>query len=166
MWVRFATRHFIRRNPSTWQSSLGWEVPGWAAHSCAPADNETCFSPDAPCAVKLKDIIASAKTSLDIATYEIREDQIVDAILLQSKKITVWVIADRRQTKGRYSSAQLLRKAGVSLWFGYQCGIMHDNFMIVNGVPLGPGSFNYAHRRTTANQESRAYLRTPGIVER
>lgn len=132
----------------------------------APEVNETCFSPDEPCALKLKAFIESATSSLDIAIYDINEDQIVHAILVQSKKIPVRVIVDKRQSKGRHSSVSLLRKAGVQVRFGYQRGIMHNKFTLIDGSRIEIGSFNYTNHASTANQENQVYLATPAIVER
>lgn len=132
----------------------------------APEDNEVCFAPDEPCAVKLAKFIASAKTSLDIAIYDINEDQIVHAILVQAKKIPVRLVVDRRQAKGRHSAVGLLQKAGVSLRFGHQRGIFHNKFAIVDGKRIETGSFNYTFHASTANQENQVYLGTATIVER
>jgi phosphatidylserine/phosphatidylglycerophosphate/cardiolipin synthase-like enzyme len=132
----------------------------------APLDNETCFSPDEPCSAKLKTFIASAQTSLDIAIYDINEEEIVHAILVQSKKIPVRVIVDRRQSKGSHSSVALLQKAGVQVRYGYQRGIMHNKFTIVDGSRVEVGSYNYTSHATVANQENQVYLGVPSIVER
>ncbi len=132
----------------------------------APEDNEICFAPDEPCAIKLAKFIESAKGSLDVAIYDVNEDQIVHAILVQSKKIPVRVVVDRKQSKGSHSAVGLLQKAGVKVRFGYQRGIMHDKFTVVDGKRVETGSFNYTNHASTANQENQVYLSTPAIVER
>jgi len=132
----------------------------------APENNEACFAPDEPCSQKLALFIASATVSLDIAIYDINEEQIVHAILVQAKKIPVRVIVDKRQSKGEHSSVALLQKAGVPLKFGHQRGIMHDKFTLVDGKRLETGSFNYTFHASESNQENQLYLATPEVVNR
>lgn len=131
-----------------------------------PQDNEVCFSPDESCDIKLKKFIESATKSIDIAIYDINEEQIVHAILVQSKKIPVRIVVDKRQSKGNHSSVTLLLKAGVKLKYGHQRGIMHDKFTIVDGKRVETGSFNYTHHASTANQENQIYFSQPEVVER
>ena len=135
-----------------------------AALVSAPIDNETCFSPDEPCDIKLVKFVESAKVSLDIAIYDINLDQLVHAILVQSKKISVRLVVDKKQAHGSHSSVSLLRKAGVQLRFGHQRGIMHNKFSIIDGKRLETGSFNYTGHAATANQENQMYLSTPSVV--
>ena len=71
-----------------------------AALVSPPKDEDTCFSPDEPCDVKLLKFIDSAQTSLDIAIYDINLDQLVHHILVQKTKIPVRIVVDRRQAKG------------------------------------------------------------------
>jgi phosphatidylserine/phosphatidylglycerophosphate/cardiolipin synthase-like enzyme len=131
-----------------------------------PVDQETCFSPEEPCAVKLRKFIASARQSVDMAIYDINEESIVHELLTQSKKIPVRLVVDRKQAKGNHSSVPLLIKAGAQLRFGKQRGIMHNKFTIVDGKMVQLGSFNYTHHASKANNENQIYLANPKIVER
>lgn len=119
---------------------------------------DLCFSPDEECAAKLAQFIASAQKSVDVAIYDINEEQIVHQLLLKSKKIPVRVLVDRKQAKGKHSAVALLQKAGVNLRFGRQHGIMHSKFVIVDGNRVETGSFNFTHHASTANRENQVYL--------
>ncbi|MFL5813695.1 MAG: phospholipase D-like domain-containing protein [Bdellovibrionia bacterium] len=131
-----------------------------------PQDQETCFSPEEPCAVKLRKFIASARQSVDMAIYDINEESIVHELLTQSKKIQVRIVVDRKQAKGNHSSVPMLIKAGAQVRFGRQRGIMHNKFTIVDGKMVQLGSFNYTHHASKANNENQIYLANPKIVER
>lgn len=131
-----------------------------------PADNEVCFSPDEPCDVKLWKFIQTAKKTLDVAVYDVNEPKIVHEILVASKRLPVRVLVDRRQSHGEHSLVGLLVKAGASVRFGKQRGIMHNKFTIVDGDRLETGSFNYTNHASQANNENQVYLSTPAIVER
>jgi phosphatidylserine/phosphatidylglycerophosphate/cardiolipin synthase-like enzyme len=131
-----------------------------------PVDQETCFSPDEPCHVKLRKFLASAHQSIDVAIYDINEDSIVHELLAQSKKIQVRIVVDRKQAKGRSSSVPLLIKAGAQVRFGRQRGIMHNKFTLVDRKMVQLGSFNYTHHASHANNENQIYLSNPKVVER
>jgi phosphatidylserine/phosphatidylglycerophosphate/cardiolipin synthase-like enzyme len=131
-----------------------------------PKDEDTCFSPDEPCDVKLLKFIDSAKTSIDVAIYDINLDELVHHLLVQSKKITVRIVCDQRQAKGDHSLIPTLIKAGASVRFGRQRGIMHNKFVVVDGRMVEIGSFNYTHHATQANQENQIYLAKPAVVDR
>ena len=132
----------------------------------APQANDVCFSPDEGCDEKLARFIASARTSLDIAIFDLTLDQIAHQILVQSNKIPVRVLVDRRQAKGKYSLVRLLIKAGARVRVGYQRGIMHHKFTIVDGRILQTGSFNYTSGAARNNQENQVYISTSEVVAR
>ncbi len=132
----------------------------------APQDKEVCFSPDESCDVKLWKFIQTAQKSLDVAIYDITHEKIVHELLVASKKITVRIIVDRKQSKGHHSLVGLLIKGGANVKFGKQRGIMHDKFIVVDGKRLETGSFNYSSNAYRNNQENQIYLDDPTIVQR
>jgi phosphatidylserine/phosphatidylglycerophosphate/cardiolipin synthase-like enzyme len=131
-----------------------------------PKDQEVCFSPEEPCDVKLLKFIQSAQKSIDVAIYDITLDAVVHALLVQSKKIPVRIIADRRQSKGPHSLVPLLIKAGINIRYGHQRGIFHNKFTIIDRKMVETGSFNYTNHATKANSESQVYLANSLIVEK
>jgi len=147
------------RRPDTLRSATETTV-------AAPLDEETCFSPDEPCAAKLVNFIDSAQQSIDIAIYDINLDQLVHHLLVKSKKIPVRIVVDRRQARGQHSLVPLLVKAGARVRFGHQRGIMHNKFAIIDGKRLELGSFNYTNHASTANNENQLYLAIPAVVAR
>jgi phosphatidylserine/phosphatidylglycerophosphate/cardiolipin synthase-like enzyme len=131
-----------------------------------PQADEVCFAPDEPCDVKLVKFIQSAKVSLDVAIFDINLDKLVHELIIQSKKIPVRVLVDRREAKGRNSLVQLLLDAGVKVRYGHQRGIMHNKITIVDGKMIETGSFNYTNGAAFKNNENQLYSATPSIVER
>ena len=131
-----------------------------------PGADEVCFAPDEPCDIKLIKFIGSASASLDVAIFDLNLDQLAHEILLQSKKVRVRVLVDRRQAQSDHSLVPLLRKGGVQVRYGHQRGIMHNKFAIVDGKILETGSFNYTNGAAFKNNENQVYLANPAIVER
>ncbi|MGZ3775108.1 MAG: phospholipase D-like domain-containing protein [Pseudobdellovibrionaceae bacterium] len=132
----------------------------------APVENEVCFSPDEHCDVKLYKFIQSAKTSIDVAIFDVTLDKFVHELLVAAQKIPVRIIVDKRQAEGKRSLVSTLIKAGANVRYGKQRGIMHDKFTILDGKMLETGSFNYTNHASAANQENQIYLSTPSVVER
>ncbi len=130
----------------------------------APVANEVCFTPGEPCNIKLIKFIQSAKESLDIAIFDINLDKLVHEILIQSKKVKVRILVDRREAKGRSTLVPLLLKAGANVRYGRQKGIMHNKFIIVDSKIMETGSFNYTNGAAFKNNENQVYLSTPEVV--
>jgi len=137
-----------------------------ATSTVAQAANEVCFSPDEGCDQKLAAFIQSAKKSVEVAVFDVNLDQVVHQLLVQSKKIPVRILVDRRQSKGRHSLVPLLIKAGAQVRLGYQRGIMHHKFVIVDGKRLMTGSFNFTNGASFKNQENQVYLDDPALLNR
>ena len=134
--------------------------------SSPPVDKEICFSPEEKCDLRLVKFIQSAKTSLDIAIFDLTHVQIAHEIMVASKRIPVRVVVDRRQSKGVHSLVSLLVKAGVSVKIGAQRGIMHNKFVVLDGKWIETGSFNYTTNASNNNNENQIYLSDAGIVAR
>jgi len=133
----------------------------------APVDREVCFSPDERCDLKLVRFVETAKSTLDIAVFDLNLDQLVHSILLNAKRgVRVRVLVDRRQSKGAYSLVSTLVKGGVDVRLGAQRGLMHHKFTVLDRKRLETGSFNYTAHASRANQENQIYLDDPAIVSR
>lgn len=128
-------------------------------------DSSICFSPNPDCTQMLKQFIRSAKKSVDIAIFQITEPQITQEILEASRRISVRVIADSRQSNDLHSTVKKLLNEGVSLRFGRQKGIMHHKFIIVDDEKLETGSFNFTRAAGLKNQENQIYSKDTEVVQ-
>lgn len=133
----------------------------------APVDNEVCFAPKEPCDIKLVKFVETATATIDVAAFDINLDQLVHTMLVKSKKgVKLRVILDKRQAAGKYSLSSTLIKAGASVKYGKQRGLMHNKFIIVDGKRIETGSFNFTNHASTSNNENQIYLSNPQIVAR
>jgi phosphatidylserine/phosphatidylglycerophosphate/cardiolipin synthase-like enzyme len=134
----------------------------------SPEDQEVCFSPEERCDLKLLKFVDSAKTSLEIAIYDINLGKLVEHIIQKSKQIPVRMVVDRNQAKGGHSAVPKLIEAGVSLRFGTQrgSGIMHNKFVVVDGRMMETGSFNQTSHAAFFNNENQIYLTNSKVVDR
>ena len=131
-----------------------------------PQDQETCFSPDEPCAQKLWKHLEAAEKSIDVAIYDINLEPIVKLLIEKSKNMTVRMVVDKTQSKGVSSLVGNLVRNGVQVRYGHQKGVMHDKFGIVDGRMVETGSFNWTNHASLANQENQIYLENPEVVNR
>ena len=136
-----------------------------AAQVSPPLDQEVCFSPQGACDAKLVRFIQSAKKSIDVAIYDLNLEVVKHELLEQSKRIPVRVIVDRRQAHEEHSSVPSLIQLKANIRYGRQRGIFHNKFMIVDGVMIETGSFNYTHNAASNNNENQVYLASAVIVE-
>ncbi len=140
-----------------------WATLAFAHTSPAAA---VCFSPDGPCADNLLRFVGGAKSSIDMAIYDINLKDLVKILILKAKHMRVRIVVDKRQSHERYSLVSNLESAGVKVRYGHQRGIMHDKFTIVDDKMIETGSFNYTNHATKANQENQIYLSDPNVVKR
>jgi cardiolipin hydrolase len=136
------------------------------AATTPPKDNESCFAPDEECAAKLIRFIETAKSTLEIAIFEMTDRKIAEAIATASKIVKVRLVVNRKLVKDSGPCYEILRAAGVPIRAGHQRGIMHDKFTVVDGKRLETGSFNYTNAAGNSNQENQLYLSTPSVVAR
>ncbi|MGZ3686662.1 MAG: phospholipase D-like domain-containing protein [Bdellovibrionota bacterium] len=127
---------------------------------------EVCFSPDEPCGEKITAFVAGAKSSIDLAIYDVNLGPLTDKLIALAKSIPVRVIVDLRQSKGSHSLVSKLIQAKVNVKYGHQRGIMHNKFVIVDGKAMETGSFNYTNHASLANNENQIYLSDPVVVDR
>ncbi len=141
-------------------------IPSQVSKAQLPTDQETCFSPDEPCAEKLENFISSARKSIQLAIYDINLENIVKLLIKKSEHVQVQIIVDKFQSKGTRSKVSTLFEAGLNMRYGKQKGIMHNKFIIVDGKMLVTGSFNFTNHASVANQENQVYLAHSDIVNR
>jgi phosphatidylserine/phosphatidylglycerophosphate/cardiolipin synthase-like enzyme len=146
---------------------LSWSQPSYSqTNITTPVDQETCFSPEEPCDLKLLKFIESSEHSINVAIYSINLDNLVEALIEKSKKIKVRVVCDKLQASGATSKVLYLLENGVNIRYGRQKGIMHDKFVIVDESMIETGSFNYTNHAKTSNEENQVYLSGHSIVSR
>jgi phosphatidylserine/phosphatidylglycerophosphate/cardiolipin synthase-like enzyme len=126
--------------------------------------NEVCFSPDSPCEVKLLKFLRSAKTSVELAIFDLNLESVVSELRILAERVPVRVIADRRMSKSDHSRIPELKGSKVGVRFGKQKGIMHHKFVVIDGKRLELGSFNFTNGAANKNQENQLYLDTATVV--
>lgn len=111
--------------------------------------------------------IESAKTSVRVAAYSSTSKPIAQALLeAHIRGIDVRVAVDKSNTTARYTAATFLANQGVPVRVDRQYAIMHDKFIVVDGVTVETGSFNYTQAGEKANAENVLVLHDPAVAQR
>ena len=99
--------------------------------------------------------INSAKKSIHVAAYSFTSKPIAEALLQASKRgVSVQVVADQKSNSGKYSAVTYLANSGVPVRMDGNYPIFHHKFMVIDGVTLETGSFNYSSAAAKSNAEN------------
>jgi phosphatidylserine/phosphatidylglycerophosphate/cardiolipin synthase-like enzyme len=106
--------------------------------------------------VILVNVIAEAKSTLDIAIYSLTHPDIIKAISDAKKRgVVVRIISDKTEAKNKTQAAALtnLKSAGIPIKINTHSGLMHLKVTIVDKKVFTSGSFNYSKAASTTNDE-------------
>ena len=113
------------------------------------------FSPDQGSLPLVLKGINSAHKSIHVAAYSFTSKPIAEALLAANKRgVDVKVVADEKSNSGKYSAVTYLANNKVPVKLDGNYPIFHHKFMVIDGVNLETGSFNYSAAAATKNAEN------------
>jgi phosphatidylserine/phosphatidylglycerophosphate/cardiolipin synthase-like enzyme len=117
--------------------------------------SEVLFCPEDACADELVSQINSAQESVDIAIYSFTLDSISKALIdAKERGVVVRVIFDYVQAANKYSEDEKLLEENIFVKIKKGSGLMHNKFVVIDGVKVITGSFNYSQNANTKNDEN------------
>ena len=129
-----------------------------------PLDAQVAFSPDRGATALVVKTIGDAKQSVRVAAY-FTSKPIAEALLDAHKRvIDVEVVVDKSQATARYTAATFLADQGVPVRVDSRYAIMHDKFMVVDGMIVEEGSFNYTTAAENRNAGNVVTLHSPDVA--
>lgn len=133
----------------------------------AQPTTEVLFSPRGGATEGIVDFIHSAKRRIRVAAYNFSSKNIASALLDAHRRgVDVKVVLDRSNNSASYSSATFLTNYGIPTRINAEYQIMHSKYIIVDGVSIQTGSFNYTKVAEERNAENVIFLRNqPEIAE-
>jgi len=112
------------------------------------------FSPRGDCEEQLLYWINRANRSIHILIYSFTLDSVSDALIkAHSRGVDVKVVFEKGQIT-KYSEYQKLKAAGISVRNDTNPKLMHDKVMIIDGIILITGSYNYSMSAEKYNNEN------------
>jgi phosphatidylserine/phosphatidylglycerophosphate/cardiolipin synthase-like enzyme len=126
-----------------------------------------CFSRVEQCDVVLISLINRANRSVYVAIYSFTRDGLAAALVsAKNRGVEVRVVIERDRANEQGSEYQYLRSAGVSVRLDGNSGLMHHKFMVIDGLIVVTGSYNWSTAAEDRNDENIVIIRDRYIAER
>ena len=122
------------------------------------------FSPKGECEKQVIYWIERANSTIHVLIYSFTLDSISDAIInAHDRGIEVMVVFEKSQIS-QYSEYQKLRAAGVPCRNDTNPNLMHHKVMIVDGILVLTGSFNWSKSAQENNNENLIVIQSTHIA--
>lgn len=130
------------------------------APALAAPSIEVAFSPGRATDAVVE-TIREARHTIRLAAYTFTSKPIARALLdAHNRGVRVAAVLDKSNATGRYSAATFLANAGIPVRVNRRYAIMHNKFMVIDGVTAQTGSMNYTKAGTEGrNAENVVVLR-------
>lgn len=128
--------------------------------SASAGDVTVAFSPDGGATDAVVQAIGEARHSIRLAAYSFTSKEIAAALVAaRGRGVDVEAVLDKSNATAHYSAATFLTNSGIPTRIDYRYAIMHNKFMVIDGVTVETGSFNYTRAASDANAENVIVLR-------
>ena len=120
-----------------------------------PEGDEVYFSPHGGCTQAVVDNLNWAERYIRVQAYSFTSKPIAEALIAAHKRgVDVQVLLDKSQLHGKGSKLDLLVQAGVPVMIDKKHAIAHNKVMIIDGVTVLTGSFNFTNAAEDNNAEN------------
>lgn len=121
---------------------------------------EAAFSPDEGAGRLVVSAIGEARKSILVAAYSFTSKPIAKALLSAYRRgVAVRLIVDKSQKRQRNSVARQLAAMGIPTRVDSMHAIFHDKYMVIDGITVENGSFNYTSSAEKRNAENVLLIR-------
>lgn len=147
--------------PHPARSGARFELP-------AHATCEVIFSPSLQAEQAIIRFILDAQASVHVAAYAFTSRPIAQALLdARARGLDVRVVVDKSQASGRYSAAAFLANHVVAVRVDGEYQLQHQKVVIVDGVSVETGSYNFTASARDRNSENVIIIRNaPDLAAR
>ena len=115
------------------------------------ASYQVCFTPGSDCDGMISESILEAEKSIYIQAYHLTNKKIIGSLLsAEAKGVDITVILD----KTAVHEAPRLIKGGIPVFIDYKPRIAHNKVMVIDGVSVVTGSFNFTESAQKRNAEN------------
>ena len=146
-----------------------------AALALAPAQRaapdepawQVYFSPNHGATGAVVDALNGAKVAVVVQAYSFTSAPIARALVeAHDRGVDVQVILDRKETGTKYSSADFLAHAGIVTFIDGAHAIAHNKVMVIDGLAVITGSFNFTTAAEQRNAENLLVIRDRSLAAR
>lgn len=132
-----------------------------------PSSVEVYFSPKGGATDACVAAIAAAKKSISVQAYSFTSAPIAGALVDARKRgVAIAVILDKSQRTEKYSEADFVAHAGIPTFIDARHAIAHNKIIIIDGVVVLTGSFNFTKAAEQNNAENLLVIHDPKLAAR
>ncbi|MET0657151.1 MAG: phospholipase D family protein [Steroidobacteraceae bacterium] len=129
-----------------------------------PAMVATAFTPGGALPLVLE-TIRGARSTIFVAAYTFTSKPVATELLQASKRgVKVFVLADALETSKGYSAVRFLANERIPVRTNGRYAIQHNKFMLVDGITVQTGSFNYTSAAAQRNAENVIVVRNAPAI--
>jgi phosphatidylserine/phosphatidylglycerophosphate/cardiolipin synthase-like enzyme len=104
--------------------------------------------------------IHDARGSINVAAYSFTSRAIANALVDASRRgVDVRIVTDQSSRNILYNGPQSLANAGIPVRVSSEYAVMHNKFMVIDGISIQTCSFNYTQAAADRNAENVLYIR-------
>ena len=125
-----------------------------------------CFTPNKRCQSQILQEIDQAKASIFVQAYSFTDKYIARALVSATRRgVVVKVLLDKSNRNDGRSAKSILTESRVPLRFDAPNGIAHNKIMIIDGVKVISGSYNFSAAAYTRNTENLLIINSPTLAK-
>ena len=142
-------------------------LPGFATAQETSAKEEVYFSPHGGCTQAVVDNLNGAEKYVLVQAYSFTAKPIAEALIVAHKRgVKVKVLLDKSQVHGKGSKLDLLAQAGVPVLIDKKHAIAHNKVIVIDGVTVLTGSFNFTSAAEDKNAENLLVIRDKVVARK
>jgi len=140
---------------------------GYPTASYAAGDIACYFSPSGGCTAAVVNEIRQARQQILLQAYSFTSAPIATALVeAHQRGVAVYIILDKSQRTERYSSADFVAHAGIPTLIDAAHAIAHNKIMLIDGLTIITGSFNFTTNAEQNNAENLLIIRNrPDLIQ-
>jgi phosphatidylserine/phosphatidylglycerophosphate/cardiolipin synthase-like enzyme len=139
-----------------------------ASPALADPSITVAFSPHGGATEAVVQVISAAEHSIHLAGYGFTSRPIAQALIAaHGRGVEVDAVLDKSNATARFTEAGEVAAADIPVRIDSRYAIMHDKFLVVDGVTVETGSFNFTRAAEFSNAENVIVLRNaPDVAAR
>ena len=133
----------------------------------ATIDEQVYFSPKGGCTEAIVKNLDQAERYVLIQAYSFTSKPIANALVSAHKRgVKVEVLLDKSQRNGKGSKLAQLVEAGIPVSIDTKHSIAHNKVMIIDGITVITGSFNFTTAAEDKNAENLLVLHDKAVAKK
>lgn len=139
------------------ESQTSISTPVWSVY----------FSPDGGATDAIVTELGKATSNVLVQAYSFTSAPIAKALVDAHKRgVKITVILDKSQKTAKYSSADFITHAGITTLIDAKHAIAHNKVMVIDGLVLITGSFNFTKAAEEKNAENLLIIRDKELADK